>query len=238
MTQCEVTRTHIRRTTLGETQDVRRVPGWNTMRLGSPTSRWQKQTNTSELKEHKPLNITCLCNCGEGTKALGGEWERVRRLLCLQSPGSWLVGPGSPNGQRFWGLWVSGLFEKDLWSRIKVIYLRTEDHAGFWYLKQGRGEIQRARGGEWGETEEGSRGERGEEELCVMSVFPCLSYFEMWLNGPPSVRQVPGLRAARSPPREPETDRNCKCPACLNIWIICTLINLFKKCKTKWLAWT
>lgn len=173
-----------------------------------------------------------------GNKSARGEWERVRRLLCLQSPGSWLVGPGSPNGHRFWGLWVSGLFEKDLWSRIKVIYLRTEDHAGFWYLKQGRGEIQRARGGEWGETEEGSRGERGEEELCVMSVFPCLSYFEMWLNGPPSVRQVPGLRAARSPPREPETDRNCKCPACLNIWIIFTLINLFKKCKTKWLAWT
>lgn len=49
----------------------------------------------------------------------------------------------------------------------------------------------------------GGRG-RGEEELCVMSVFPWLSYFEMCLNSPPSVRPVPGLRAGRSPPKESE----------------------------------
>lgn len=51
----------------------------------------------------------------------------------------------------------------------------------FWSLKQGRGEIERAsgRGRVGGRTEEGARGERGEEELRVMSVFPCLSYFEM-----------------------------------------------------------
>lgn len=84
--------------------------------------------------------------------------------------------------------------------------------------------------GDW----KGSQGERGEEELCIMSVFPCLSYFEMWLNGPPSVRQLPGLRAARSPPREPETDRNYKFTT---IWIIFPPKDLFKKCKTKWLAW-
>lgn len=33
--------------------------------------------------------------------------------------------------------------------------------------------------GRVGGTKEGAGGERGEEELCVMSVFPCLSYFEM-----------------------------------------------------------
>lgn len=59
-------------------------------------------------------------------------------------------------------------------------------------------EGRRARG-----LRRGARG-RGEEELCVMSVFPWLSYFEMCLNSPPSVRPVPGLRAGRSPPREAE----------------------------------
>lgn len=33
--------------------------------------------------------------------------------------------------------------------------------------------------GRVGGRKEGGRVERGEEELCVMSVFPCLSYFEM-----------------------------------------------------------
>ena len=86
-----------------------------------------------------------------GNRTTWGEWERVRRWLCLQAYGSWLVGLGSRNGHWFWGLRVLGLFEKDLWSRIKVIYLRTEDHVGFWSLERGRGEIQRARGGEWGD---------------------------------------------------------------------------------------
>lgn len=67
-----------------------------------------------------------------------------------------------------------------------MIYLRTEDHEGFRSLKRGRGAIQWAGGGgaagegEGGAEEgAGSRGWGGEEELCVMSVFPRLSYFEM-----------------------------------------------------------
>lgn len=62
-----------------------------------------------------------------------------------------------------------------------MIYLRTEDHEGFRSLKQGRGAIQWAEGGDVGrglpKREPG--GERGEEELCVMSVFPRQSDFEM-----------------------------------------------------------
>lgn len=65
-----------------------------------------------------------------------------------------------------------------------MIYLRTEDHEGFRSLKRGRGAIQWAGGG--GAARRGREaqkrepgGERGEEELCVMSVFPRLSYFEM-----------------------------------------------------------
>lgn len=90
-----------------------------------------------------------------------------------------------------------------------MIYLRTEDREVLGPLKAGRGEIQRASGGECGGCggREGGRGGargRGEEELCVMSVFPWLSYFEMCLNSPPSVRPVPGLRAARSPPNASE----------------------------------
>lgn len=144
-----------------------------------------------------------------GNKSARGEWERVRCWLCLQAPGSWLVGPGSPNGHRFWGLRVSGLFEKDLWSRIKVIYLRTPDRGpqGLVVFETGKRRDTESERGRVGGLKREPGGERGEEELCVMSVFPCLSYFEMWLNGPPSVRPGPGLRAARSPPREPEANR-------------------------------
>lgn len=199
--------------------------------------KWLAKTNKHiQAKRTQTDQHHMLVRLWGGNKSARGEWERVRRWLCLQSLGSWLVGPGSPNGHRFWGLRVSGLFEKDLWSRIKVIYLRTEDHEGLWSLKQG--ERYRAPEEESGGTEEGARGERGEEELCVMSVFPCLSYFEMWLNGPPSVRPVSGSRAARSPPRVPETDRNYKCTACWNIQIIFPLINPFEKCTSKWLART
>lgn len=67
-----------------------------------------------------------------------------------------------------------------------MIYLRTEDHEGFRSLKQGRGAIQLAgeekeelRGRGWGAQKREPVGERGEEELCVMSVFPRQSYFEM-----------------------------------------------------------
>lgn len=68
-------------------------------------------------------------------------------------------------------------------------------------LKAARGEMEREQsGGECG----GCGGRGREEELCVMSVFPWLSYFEMCLNSPPSVRPVPGLRAGRSPPKESE----------------------------------
>lgn len=202
--------------------------------LGSPASGWQKQTNTSELKRHKLLNITCLCDCWEGIKALGGNesvWD-VGSVYNHPGPG-WLarvhptVTGSEVSGSR---VFLKKICEAELkWSTSGR---RTMRAFGLW----NRGEIQRVRE-EWGDWR-GSQGGRGEEELCVMSVFPCLSYFEMWLNGPPSVRQVPGLRAARSPPRKPETDGNCKCPACLNISIIFTLINLFKKCKTTWLAQT
>lgn len=162
-----------------------------------------KQTNLSFSDIHKRYGHHILMQPWGGNTSAHREWERVRHWLCLQSPGSGLVGPGSPNGHWFWGLRVLGLFEKDLWSRIKMIYLRTEDREVFWSLKAGRGEIQRASGGECGGCRGGPRG-RGEEELCVMSVFPWLSYFEMCLNSPPSVRPVPGLRAGRSPPKESE----------------------------------
>lgn len=172
---------------------------------------WLTKTNKHiEAKGAETAQHPSLEQLLGGNKGARGEWERVRPWLCLQSPRSRLVGPGSPNGHRFWGLWVSGLFEKDLWSRIKVIYLRTEDHEGFGSLKQGERSNtagERRSAGEGGGQERQPGGERGEEELCVMSVFPCLSYFEMWLNGPPSVRQVPGLRAAWSPPREREGER-------------------------------
>lgn len=148
-----------------------------------------------------------------------GEWERVRCWLCLQAPRSWLVRPGSPNGHWFWGLRVLGLFEKDLWSRIKVIYLRTPDGGPWGLLVFETGKRRDTERGRMGEDWRGANGERGEEELCVMNVFPCLSYFEMWLNGPPSVRQVPGLRAAMSPQRAwswKETQCiDSKCTACL-----------------------
>lgn len=157
----------------------------------------------------------------------------MRRWLCLQVPKPWLVGPGSPSGHWFWGLWVSGLFEKDPWSRIKVIYLRTLDRVS-WSMKQGE---ERYRGSErgrvgWLKREPNKRG----EELCVMSVFPCQSYFEMWLNSPPSVRLVYGLRAAKPP-----TERTwswhiiAKTQAVysLDVWIIFCIIKLFKKHKAK-----
>lgn len=41
------------------------------------------------------------------------------------------------------------------------------------------GERRSAGGRGEGREEREPGGERGEEELCVMSVFPCLSYFEM-----------------------------------------------------------
>lgn len=44
-----------------------------------------------------------------------------------------------------------------------MIYLRTEDREVFWSLKAGRGEMQRASGGECGGCGGGPRG-RGEEE--------------------------------------------------------------------------
>lgn len=89
------------------------------------TQIWTKRTHTALHKMLVPL--------WGGNKSAQGEWERVRRWLCLQASGSWLVGSGSPNGHRFWGLRVLSLFEKDLWSRIKVIYLRTPD-GGPWAL--------------------------------------------------------------------------------------------------------
>lgn len=166
---------------------------------------WHKYNKQIWVKQSSTERHRTLVQPWAGNKSAHGEWERVRHWLCLQSPGSRLVGPGSPSGHWFWGLRVLGLFEKDLWSRIKMIYLRTEDREVFQSLKAAErrdteSERWRARGLR---MVGGARG-RGEEELCVMSVFPCLSYFEMCLNSPPSVRPVPGLRAGRSPPREPE----------------------------------
>lgn len=102
-------------------------------RHGHGDQRLQKQTNTFEQKRTHTAQHQMPVPLWGGNKGARGEWERVRRWLCLQAPGSWLVGPGSPNGHRFWGLRVSGLFEKDPWSRIKVIYLRTPDR-GLWGL--------------------------------------------------------------------------------------------------------
>lgn len=112
--------------------------------------------------------------------------------------------------------------------------LWTEDHKVSWSMKQGE---ERYRGSErgrvgWLKREPNKRG----EELCVMSVFPCQSYFEMWLNSPPSVRLVYGLRAAKPP-----TERTwswhiiAKTQAVysLDVWIIFCIIKLFKKHKAK-----
>lgn len=207
------------------------------MLLESQTSSWQKQTNTSELKEHKLLNIICSCDCGEGTKVLGGN-ESVWDVGCVcnhPGPGwSAQVHP-SVTGSEVSGsrVFLKKICEAELkWSTSGQ---RTMRAFGLWNRGEERyREREEESRGDW----KGSQGERGEEELCIMSVFHCLSYFEMWLNGPPSVRQLPGLRAARSPPREPKTDRNYKCTTCLTVWIIFPSKDLFKKCKTKWLAWT
>lgn len=79
-----------------------------------------------------------------------------------------------------------------------MIYLRTDDREVFLVFESGEGRDKDSK------AEESVGAAGGEEELCVMSVFPWLSYFEMCLNSPPSVRPVPGLRAGRSPPKESE----------------------------------
>lgn len=169
--------------------------GWNMAEAGTNT------TNKSELSSPQRSAVAPSCSRGQETKVLMGN-ESVWDIGCVYNH----PGPGwsarvhpAVTGSEASGSWVflKKICEAELkWSTSGR---RTVRFFSLW--KQPRGEIQRASGGRgwWG----GARG-RGEEELCVMSVFPCLSYFEMCLNSPPSVRPVPGLRAGRSPPREPE----------------------------------
>lgn len=116
------------------------------------------KTNKSQLNIHKMLVHHIPMQPWGGNTSAQGEWERVRHWLCLRSPGSVLVGPGSPNGHWFWGLRVLGLFEKDLWSRIKMIYLRTDDREVFLVFESGEGRDRESR------AEESVGAARGEEE--------------------------------------------------------------------------
>lgn len=166
----------------------------------------------------------------EGTKALRGN-ESVWDIGCVYKwPGwSWLVSLGSPNGHRFWGLRVSGLFEKDLWSRIKVIYLRTPDRRPQGLVKRGRGEIQRVRGGKWG----GYRGSQGEKRRRRIMCNECVPLPELLWN----VTKWPTFCEA-GPCLEGWQETLCigskKCTACLDMWITSPLINLFKKERLAW----
>lgn len=201
------------------------------------TRGFEKQANTSQMKAHTLLNIKCLCflwreqqkhsggmRMGEtmtvftSAQALAGWPGFTQRSPVLRSPGL--------------GSFLKKIREAELkWSTSG---LWTEDHKVSWSMKQGE---ERYRGSErgrvgWLKREPNKRG----EELCVMSVFPCQSYFEMWLNSPPSVRLVYGLRAAKPP-----TERTwswhiiAKTQAVygLDVWIIFCIIKLFKKHKAK-----
>lgn len=62
-----------------------------------------------------------------------------------------------------------------------MIYLRTPDRGpqGLVVFETGKRRDTESERGRVGGLKREPGGERGEEELCVMSVFPCLSYFEM-----------------------------------------------------------
>lgn len=171
---------------------------------------WHQKKQTNKLIESKRAqkcltSITCSI-VGKEQMRSGGN-ESVWDLGCVYNhPGpGWLarvheaVTGSEVSGSR---VFLKKICEAELkWSTSGR---RTMRASGLWnrgeeqYSGQAEGK-EEVRGGA---AEEGARGERGEEELCVMSVFPRQSYFEMWLNGPPSVRQVPGLRAAWSPASE------------------------------------
>lgn len=116
----------------------------------------------------------------EGTKVWCGKgsmWDDGCVYECAE-PG-WLV----------WvqpavtGFGVSGsqvLFEKDPWSRIKVIYLRTAD-PGLWFQGGRRAQRLDRRGAERVSSETGI-GKGRESNWRVMHNQSGLSYFEMNLN--------------------------------------------------------
>lgn len=197
---------------------------------------WHHKTykQTNKLIETKRVqncltSITCAI-VGREQRRSGGN-ESVWDLGCVYNhPGpGWLArvhaavtGSEVPGSRVF----LKKICEAELkWSTSGR---RTMRASGLWnggeeqYSGQGGGGAA-GRGREAQKREPG--GDRGEEELCVMSVFPRLSYFEMWLNGPPSVRQVPGSRAAWSPASSSE-----RSPSRLKHFsnASISLLNLFK----------
>lgn len=66
------------------------------------------------------LNIKCLCNCREGTKVLSGN-ESVRDVGCVYKRRVLAGRCGFTQRSPVLQSLSFGFFEKDLWSRIKVI---------------------------------------------------------------------------------------------------------------------
>lgn len=102
---------------------------------------------------------------------LAGQPGFNQRSLVLRSPGL--------------GSFLKKICEAELkWST-----------SGLWTVRVFETRKKRVRQSEGGQR--GEPGPSGREELCVMSEFACLSYFEMWPNSTPSVKLVPCARAAR-----------------------------------------